>query len=359
MMFFSFFVGSSLALVGKVGDDAMSLVSYILSEENFDSENPFLLNELGDAKKYLNICLHGNGSLESEFDLGDSLNSIENIDEVLLGLDNVTQRFNDIIENLPSIKEFYSQIKARTDYTTDEFGLLGVTDPGTNIILRIILQSFNGNISASGKTESWGIDETSNTCESGIDTLAEGNNKFHISKCKPIDRDWIAALEPDSEIKDYAKIISEIVDKVRKLNDGESTDSFKGKLKNLNDSYYDYMDSYIQMVDFLKDTIGGLIGQIRNTVGSGSFFSFLNGKFIGTNIKIILKYLQYSLGEDIYNVGICLIIVGCSLILSISSTILLIVIINVVLEKNIKEERNNVAVREKDFHNSEERKLKY
>ena len=359
MMFFSFFVGSSLALVGKVGDDAMSLVSYILSEENFDSENPFLLNELGDAKKYLNICLHGNGSLESEFDLGDSLNSIENIDEVLLGLDNVTQTFKNIVENLPSIKDFYSQIKARTDYTTDEFGLLGVTDPGTNIILSIILPLFNGNISASGKTESWGIDETSNTCESGIDTLAEGNNKFHISKCKPIDRDWIAALEPDSEIKNYAKMISEIVDKVRKLNDDESTDSFKGKLKNLNDSYYDYMDSYIQMVDFLKDTIGGLIGQIRNTVGSGSFFSFLNGKFIGTNIKIILKYLQYSLGEDIYNVGICLIIVGCSLILSISSTILLIVIINVVLEKNIKEERNNVAVREKDFHNSEERKLKY
>ena len=27
--------------------------------------------------------------------------------------------------------------------------------------------------------------------------------------------------------------------------------------------------------------------------------------------------------------------------------------------KTIKEERNNVAVREKDFHNSEERKLKY
>ena len=356
MMFFSFFVGSSLALVGKVGDDAMSLVSYILSEENFDSENPFLLNELGEAKKYLNICLHGNGSLESEFDLGDSLNSIENIDEVLLGLDNVTQRFNDIIENLPSIKDFYSKIKERTDYTTDEFGLFGVIDPETNIILEIILKKFNEKISESG--ESWGIDKniyTSNACGSS----EIGDNKFHISECKPIDRNWINAItDQNSEIVDYAKMISEIVDKVdTKLND-ESDGSFKDNLKNLNDSYYEYMDSYIQMVDFLKGTIGGLIGQIRNTVGSGSFFSFLNGKFIGTNIKIILKYLQYSLGEDIYNVGICLIIVGCSLILSISSTILLIVIINVVLEKNIKEERNNVAIREKDFHNSEERKFK-
>ena len=164
------------------------------------------------AKKYLNICLHGNGSLESEFDLGDSLNSIENIDEVLLGLDNVTQRFNDIIENLPSIKDFYSKIKERTDYTTDEFGLFGVTDPETNIILEIILKKFNEKISESG--ESWGIDKniyTSNACGSS----EIGDNKFHISECKPIDRNWINAItDQNSEIVDYAKMISEIVDKV-------------------------------------------------------------------------------------------------------------------------------------------------
>ena len=70
--------------------------------------------------------------------------------------------------------------------------------------------------------------------------------------------------------------------------------------------------------------------------GSSDTFSFLNGKFIKTNIKIILKYLKYSLGKDIYTVGICLIIIGCSLILSVSSTILLIVIINVDLEQKKK-----------------------
>ena len=53
-------------------------------------------------------------------------------------------------------------------------------------------------------------------------------------------------------------------------------------------------------------------------------------------MKIVLKYLKYSLGEDIYTVGICLVIVGFSLIFSISSTILLIVIINIDLEKNKK-----------------------
>ena len=59
------------------------------------------------------------------------------------------------------------------------------------------------------------------------------------------------------------------------------------------------------------------------------FFSFINGKFIKINLKILLKYLKF--------IGICLYIVGCSLALSISSIILLIVIINISIDKNKKE----------------------
>ena len=362
IMFLSFIVGSILALVGTIGYDAMSLVSYMLSKENFANPNPFLLEKLGDAKKYLEICLHGNGSLEAEFDLGDSLNSIEEIDEVLLGLDNVSQRFKEIVKNLPSIKKFNTQIESRINYATDQFGLLGITDSNSNITLKDILPLFNQEIETNGNSESWGIDEsidTSNTCVSGSDSLIQGNYKFHISYCKPIDRDWITSItDPNSKIKNYAIMISEIVNKVEQLKD-ESNNSFKDRFKKLNNSYYEYMDSYDQMVNFLKETIGSLIGQIRNTVGNGTFFSFLNGKFIGTNIKIILKYLKYSLGEDIYKVGICLIIVGCSLILSISSTILLIVIINIGLEENIKDERNNTSRKGPEYNNSEERKFKF
>ena len=228
--------------------------------------------------------------------------------------------------------------------------------------MKAILPLFNEEIETNGKAESWGIDESidsSNTCISGSDSLHEGNYKFHISYCKPIDRDWITSItDPNSKIKNYAIMISEIVNKVEELKD-ENANSFKDRFKKLNNSYYEYMDSYNQMVNFLKETIGSLIGQIRDTVGNGTFFSFLNGKFIGTNIKIILKYLKYSLGEDIYKVGICLIIVGCSLILSISSTILLIVIINIGLEENIKDERNNTSRKGPEYNNSEERKFKF
>ena len=356
MMILSFLIGSIIALVGRIGDDAMSLVSYILSEENFESEDPLLLEKMGDAKKYLSICLHGNGSLESEFDLGDSLDAIEDIDDVLNQLDNITYQFIQIKNNLPSFKTFFEQIKNRTDYETSEFGLFGVSDTQSNIALSLFLTSLNRKIEATGKEESWDIDgDKTKICVSGSDDFEPGNYKLHPSTCKPRDRDWIS--KASSEITDYAEIVSTIVDLVNKLND-ENDGSFKNKLNKLNKTYDEYIGSYIGMANFLKETINGLIGRLRETVGDGQIFSFLNGKFIGTNIQIILKYLKYSLGQDLYNVGLCLLIVGCSLILSISSTILLIVIINVALEENINNEKiNNTTAREKNFGNSEDRKF--
>ena len=350
MMIFSFLIGSILALVGRIGDDAMSLVSYILSEENFESEDPLLLEKMGDAKKYLSICLHGNGSLESEFDLGDSLDAIEDIDDVLNQLDNITYQFTQIKNNLPSFKTFFEQIKNRTDYKTSDFGLFGVSDTQSNIALSLFLTSLNRKIEAAGNEESWDIDgDTTKKCVAGQDSFEPGNYKLHPSTCKPKDRDWISMAS--SEIKDYAEIISTIVDLVNKLND-ESDGSFKNKLNKLNKTYDEYIGSYIGMANFLKETINGLIGQLRETVGDGQIFSFLNGKFIGTNIKIILKYLKYSLGQDLYTVGVCLILVGCSLVLSISSTILLIVIINISLRENqMQQNAANNGIQNIPFQN--------
>ena len=342
MMILAFFVGSILSLVGRIGGDAMELVSYTLSEENLNNDrDPFLIGQAEDVKKYLKICLHGNGSLESEFDLGDSLQRIEDIDEVLNGLSNVTQQFNNIRSNLPAFKTLEEQIKNRTEYRTDEFALLDTSDPENiekAIPLKRALQFLNEAIGQDeNKKERWGINgDTLKTCVDGPDGFSEGEFTFHPKFCKPIDRDWISSISlPGGQtIKDFATIVSEIVDKVSKLDPDKG--SFIGLKNGLKTRYDNYLNSYIEMIDFLNTTISSLIGEIKSIAGDGQIFSFVNGKFIGTNIKIILKYLKYSLGQDLYTVGLCLDIVGLSLILSISSTILLIAIINTLL-KNMQQ----------------------
>jgi prefoldin subunit 5 len=151
LMILSFIIGSILSLVGRIGGDAMELVSYTLSEENLNNDaDPFLIGQADDVKKYLKICLHGNGSLESEFDLGDSLQSIEDIDEVLNGLGNVKQEFEEIKENLPAFKTFNEQIKNRKDLLTDTFALLYRDNPDDltqSIPFQEALKSLNDEIS--------------------------------------------------------------------------------------------------------------------------------------------------------------------------------------------------------------------
>ena len=130
------------------------------------------------------------------------------------------------------------------------------------------------------------------------------------------------ANKPDPSPSSGAKSVRQVVDEL--------------KIK-----YNNHLNGYLNVLRFFNTTINRITSLIREYTGDGQkAFAFLNGKFIGINIKIILKYLQSSLGKDFYTVGICLCIVGLSLILSISSTILLIVVINVELKKNEDEERN-------------------
>ena len=210
------------------------------------------------------------------------------------------------------------------------------------MILSDILSKLNNETkNLANKKEIWDINgDKTITCNFNPDSSKE--YIFHPSSCKPIDREWIQGYN-DSSLKDYAKIISNIVDLVKNLD----KDSFKNSLNNFEESYIKYLNSFIEMLGFLKTSINPIIGEIKEKTKNESLFSFLNIKFIGTNFRIILKYLKYTLGHDFYNLGIYLIVIGCSLIFSISSTILLIVIINVYLKENIESEKKPAVPSEK------------
>ena len=62
-------------------------------------------------------------------------------------------------------------------------------------------------------------------------------------------------------------------------------------------------------------------------------FSFMDGKMIGINLKIMLKYIKTSLGKNLKNYGILFTILGFLSAISISLTIILSVIINIALEE--------------------------
>ena len=206
--------------------------------------------------------------------------------------------------------------------------------------------------------ESWGLKDGDNTKKCGPENndddvrgVSINPIKFHLSSCLPNDRDWIQNLdENDAEatkkeeikgIKNYATLISDMAVMVKNL-DG----NYKHTLNNLRDSYRRFLGTFVSVLTDFSSTISSITGILEEYIGTNSeeTFSFLNGQFIGKNLKIVLKYLKYSLGKDLYTVGFCLIIVGCSLIFSISSTILTIVIINIDIDqKKIFEQQEAIS----------------
>ena len=342
LMIITFLVGSIIALIGKLGGDVMSIISFVMSQENFDSENPLLIDKLGSASQYLNCCLNGDGDIAGQLNLSNSIGSFDQIYEAQSRIDQAIENFTMVRDThlaYNGAKDFYEK---RIKYEED-FILLNNTADTIPIAFSMIIDLLNENIDEA-KKEKWDYQngDKTKTCSSDIDIDIDdhtNNIKFHPSTCKPNDRDWIEELrnkdqsqltDKEKNILNYADLITDSVDIINNLN------LFKDKIDTLLGSYQRYLGSFLTTLNTFSETIASITNILEDYIGHDTTqtFSFLNGKFIGTNLKIVLKYLKYSLGKDLYKVGLCLIIVGCSLIFSISVTILLIVIINISIDNN-------------------------
>ena len=177
----------------------------------------------------------------------------------------------------------------------------------------------------------WDFGCTNNQCN------GDGQINFNPKSCPPYDIIKDLTLNDDN-LKNYAKILQDadtFIDNATSPSEG----SFLKMLDNLRDKYKEYLSQINYVLIVLDDIIENLMGKISPFIGNqNNFFSFLNGHFIQINIKIILKYLKDAFGKNIFSIGLSLIIVGCALILSISSTLILLAIINLELNQHIKME---------------------
>ena len=114
--------------------------------------------------------------------------------------------------------------------------------------------------------------------------------------------------------------------------------NFKDRTNEIEVSYDAYLNSEITGLRSFKNKIRNFTDEFtRYTGNSTNIFSLINCRFIGKNIQVILKNIDKSLGNDIYNIGVCFIAMGCCLAVSIIFTIFLIIIINKSVEENKKE----------------------
>ena len=290
LMIITFIVGAILTLVGTLGQDLVSVVSFLIGPDNLNAASPALI---GSAADYLKPCLIGNGDLAKTLNL-DNSSATSSINE----LQNLTTKINQVYVQFESIKNSEAMKRYR-----DEI------DKNIDVKSSIIFQS---NVFL---------------CPND-----PPNNDKEISEFSPNDFKYYQDETTSTETN------TDIETKIRKIQeDRENNVGLVGKLNSLNESYSDLVNAELRILTVFKETISSITSLFTPFIGTnGSIFNFLNCKFIGNNLDIILKYLKEAIGSNIYSVGVFLLVAGCSMIFSIIFTILEVIIINAAVDDKLK-----------------------
>ena len=338
MMIFSFLIGSLLGILGTLGGDIMSFLTYILSDENFDSPNPVLINKLGNETLDYLKTIFKDGNISGILNLGSSLGAFENINTIQNQIADIQNNFTSIMSECYVYNQTIQHLENMPSNTYDV--QLLPENGFNNQRNEISYKKFIEKINEGGDQYSWDFDSPQTSC----DTSAKKYNPKH---CRPSTMADDLGFSGDK--KKYAEILNDtdnFIETARQDTyiDGEGKKSYKQIINTLRDKYVDYLGGYINTLENFSSIIDGIMGKIRPLIGEGDMFSFLNLKFIGNNLKVILKYLKEAFGRDLYSIGVGLILAGCSLIFSISCTLLLLAIINAELKQHINIENHPMSI---------------
>ena len=320
---FTFIIGFLCALIGTLGKDLVSVVSFLVSEDNLKGQEPILFSD-NDASIMINKCINDNGDIKDELGLDNpALNAIQSLRDLKERLIAIKSNFNNYLSQKPVYNDYLKKFEERRDYKTTNFELQSESD---SLNFGDYLNNLNDLIRV--KNEEWKITcepGTSHSCDS-VDTSTHSYYCINPSSCQSgTPGSWYGS---DSPIHSITEILDFFITSILKSNSEEDY-SIKKALSALNTAYENFLRAETGSLDIYISTVEQLTSIFENIAGDdGNIYSILNCKFIGKNVRVLLKYLDKSLGKSFYNVGITLSVAGIGLLVSISFTILLNVIIN-------------------------------
>ena len=346
LMILSFITGSILALIGRLGKDLASVYSYIVSKDNFFGTNPVIIPEFKRGKEILEKCFLKEGDLSGIFGLKDYIDVFNTINkeknEILIH----KEIFNNLMNNYPAYNVLKTLLDKKTEFINDTYlyyydtSQIGM-DMINNVKLDDMIKSLNDSIDDINN-QRWSLLQGDRNFQCFKDKNEIGTpekNLFNPWTCEPIDRDCI------NDIKNFAKISSDIIDLLKYANGTKNPgipgfQNYYDILNKVKKDYGIYLNTTFDALEFFEDFTSNITNILKegiNENNTNNTLAFLNGKVIKDKFKILLEYLKNSLGKNMFTVGICLIVIGCILIISISSFILLMIIIQMELSSQKKE----------------------
>ena len=338
-----FLVGSLFTLFGKMGEDMISVFAYLVSEENLGQTNETIL--FGDVKKYLNKCFNGDGDILSELGFNNqSMNNFAILKDAELQLNDIEEEFKDKQEKFV-YREYLSELDAKVNYKSEDLSFIAVnanTNP-PSFKLKEVLNSVNNKASNRNIKEIWDISSTTTTsCQYSNDAANDGDTtspkNYHPKYCWPTNKYW---LRNTPVFNDELIKLNYFKEKVDLAGSSNTEYGIRKILNGLGSDYDEFLKNEIKTIDIFKNAIQMITNITLEVSGEDEgIFSFVNCKFINSNMQIILVNLKNAFGGDLYMIGIYLLMAAFSLAFAISFTILLTVILKLNLKENKKSDKN-------------------
>ena len=374
-MFILFMGGSLFTISGVLGNDLVNVISFIISKDNLDPDKDTII--LKNVKQYMNKCFNDDGNILNELGFDSRMESFEKLKQAQLQIEEIKNHFIDK-KNKFVYNDYLDELNNRVEYNTSEFKLIsvnpGVTPASFNFI--DLLQKINSYTSENNIKEKWDITSTtSDICSQANPDNDEHSTEiiYHPKNCYPIYKSFINNIA----LNDYKEKLTDIKNLIESSNNVNDANSIKSLLNSLNNLYDEFLKSEIDSLGSFETKIKQITDIVKDYISENDeLFSFMNCNFIKSNVEVILFYLKNSFQNDIYEVGVYLLIAAFSLPFAISFTILLIVISNEEIEKNKEKENknkkkeeaktkdnsllngNDITVHKNDGNDTEVRKLK-
>ena len=341
IMFILFMAGSWFTMAGKIGDDLVNVISFIISNDNLAQDKDTII--LGGVKLYMNKCFNGDGNILTELGFDNvKMESFKNLKESKLKIEEIINQFNDK-KNKFVYSEYLEEFQNRIDYNSPDLELVSTSSDDSYKFVDL-LNTINTHANTNSKKENWLITSTSeNIC---INPDPTDEIVYHPSKCYPTDKSWVTS-----------EISSDIITKLNNIRTiitaASASTGIQTELDTLNMKYDAFLTAETENLQQYVNKMKKFTDIVEEyTSEDEEFFSYMNCNFMRANVEVIMHYLKNRFGNDFFEAGIYLLIAAFSMPFAISFTTLLIVISNGEIEKN-----KEAIIKEKERENKKNKNL--
>jgi len=327
LMILTFLIGTIFILVGTIGSDLVLVVSYVVSPENLNQGEGAAL--LGAAASILTKCLNGDGDISEDLHINrDTEELLENLKSNKTHIDGLIRQYVIIQNNNSRVYKIYDKkLNEREDYSTLDFGF-----KDSSVHYKYKLNDALNEINRVNNFEELNFHCPANNKLGCNDDLNANNPKkcYDLQVCNDpnlIETRYSQSSNTNNDLKTSASINGPIIDKIvsaQKIANSDTEPGIRDAIDLSDVKYREFLQGEIEGLGAFSQCIGGITGIYDDWVNENDrFLSFLNCKFMGKNIRVVLKFLEKSLGGHFKTVGICLLLSGFSLAIAIIFTILL------------------------------------